>query len=598
MSKEGMSRRGFLRGAALTGAGVLMAGAAVGCSPKAAESGAANAETVSGGGASPAHRWQSEAAAAWRTPIDPIADDQIADGGTFDVVVVGGGQSGTWCARSASMNGASVAVLETQSEADFLYVGGEVGTVNCQWALEHGATEIDKEDFMNELFRRNAGRSNQRLIRDYVYHSGEYLDWALEDLDDPDWLNDPANVHVFSADHSENMVMDPSGYKYYLGTVNFRPAAETGAPTWNWGEKVMKHHRDKAIEDGTQWNWAYRALYLEKDDSGRIAAVIAQKLDDETYHRFTANKGVVLAAGDFSADEDMLRDINDEYRHLAESYGNIEAAAAGSMFGVRNGDGLKMGVWAGGHVEVGPRAGMNTGQVGTGAPWGPGFVILNQSGRRFCDECAGGAEGAGYMIPRQPRGYVVSIADANWREVVEKMPPCHGGIDQTNGVSYNSLESNAAKIDAAQPSSEADENGLFCANTLEELLDAIGIYNDDQKATALAELERFNGFAANGKDEDFAMDPRILKALDTPPFYATVAASDAISMGLCQTAGLDISSEHEVLDEMLAPMPGLYSIGNNSGNRYIVNYATPLSGMSLGFCLTEGMTLGKKLAEA
>ena len=49
---------------------------------------------------------------------------------------------------------------------------------------------------------------------------------------------------------------------------------------------------------------------------------------------------------------------------------------------------------------------------------------------------------------------------------------------------------------------------------------------------------------------------------------------------------------------MLAPMPGLYSIGNNSGNRYIVNYATPLSGMSLGFCLTEGMTLGKKLAEA
>ncbi|MCB7037615.1 FAD-binding protein [Eggerthella sinensis] len=574
--------------------GALAAGTVAGCSPKSASEERAEAKTTSG--VTPEHRWQSEAAAAWRTPMESIPEEQIGDGGSFDVVVVGGGQSGTWCARSASMNGARVAVLEILPEDEFVYVGGEVGTINCQWALDHGAVEIDEEEFMNELFRRNAGRSNQRLVRDYVANSGAYLDWAIEDLNDPDWTNDTANLHVFSADHSESMVMDPSGYKYFIGTINFRPAAEEGAATWNWGEKMMAHHRDQAIADGAQWMWAHKALYLEKDDEGRVVAVVAQNVADESYVRLAVAKGVVLAAGDFSANEDMLRDINDEYRHLAETYGNIEAAAAGSMFGIRNGDGVKMGVWAGGHVEVGPRAGMNTGQVSVSAPWGSGFVILNQNGKRFCDECAGGAEGSGYLIPRQPRGSVVSIADAAWREVAEKMPPCHGGIDQTVGVAHGSMEAATATIASYEIGS--NEGGVFCANTLEELIDLIGIYDDEQKKTALAELERFNEFAAAGKDEDFAMDPRIMKALDTPPFYAVVQASDAIGVGLCQTAGLDISADHEVLDETLNPIPGLYSIGNNSGNRYIVNYATPLSGMSLGFCLTEGMTLGKKLAEA
>ena len=51
-----------------------------------------------------------------------------------------------------------------------------------------------------------------------------------------------------------------------------------------------------------------------------------------------------------------------------------------------------------------------------------------------------------------------------------------------------------------------------------------------------------------------------------------------------------------MLDSDLFPIPGLYSAGNNSGNRYIVNYCTPISGMSLGLCMTEGMLLGKRLA--
>ena len=145
-------------------------------------------------------------------------------------------------------------------------------------------------------------------------------------------------------------------------------------------------------------------------------------------------------------------------------------------------------------------------------------------------------------------------------------------------------------------SSEPSKEGVYCANTFEELLDKIGCYNEEQKANALSEFEKWNQYAEAGLDEDFAMDARIMKPLVTPPFYAVTGNAEDIYVGLCQTAGLDTDFNGCVLDSDLFPIPGLYSAGNNSGNRYIVNYCTPISGMSLGLCMTEGMLLGKRLA--
>ena len=546
--------------------------------------------------ATPENRWQSQAAADWRRAPEPVEESRIADGGEYDVVIVGGGQAGTWCARSCSMNGLKVAVLEAMAEDEFVYVGGEVGHVNSEWALAHGTEKVDEVELLNELNRRNSGRGNQRLIKDWIYHSGELLDWAIEDLGDDEFMENPENVHVYGRDNDTDMVMDASGYKYWLSTLVFRPFSGSGAE-WDWGPKMMTHQRETAVEEGATWMFGHIGCYLEKDAAGKVCAVVAQNIEDESYVRLSASTGVVLAAGDYSANEDMLRDINDEYRHIAETYGDIEYAKASGMLNRREGDGIKLGVWAGGHVEVGPRAGMNNGQADVSAPWGSGFPILNQHGLRFCDEVAGGAEGSGYMIPRQPRGYVASFADANWQDVAKRMPPCHSCIDFTHGVTFDGIDGRVAEVEATKPGDAPNEDtGVYCADTLEELVDLLGIWDEDQKATALAELERYNEMAAAGRDEDFGADARIIKPLDTPPFYAVIAQSDSLVCGLCQTTGLDVDHTHHVLDSTLNAIDGLYAIGNNAGNRYIVQYATPLAGMSLGFCLTEGMLLGKQLA--
>ena len=299
------------------------------------------------------------------------------------------------------------------------YIGGEVGTINNPWALEHGATETDGQDFIREIYRRNAGRSNQRFIRDYVEYSGTLLQEVIEEMG-TDWVEE--NAHVFSCPPNELMVSDPSDYKYYTGTVIFRPPS-MGRTAWAWND-VMHKMAEDAKASGAQWFYSNHAEYLEKDDSGRVVSVIMKNVDDGTYQRVTGTKGIVLCGGDFNGNVDMLRDINDEYRYLAESYGDIELAGALPMFYDRDGSAIAMGVWAGGHIEVGPHAGMNTGQASVSTPWGPGALLLNQKGKRFCDECAGGTEGSGYMAPPPaPRSHRLDC-----RCQLAKHRICHAGM--------------------------------------------------------------------------------------------------------------------------------------------------------------------------
>lgn len=590
-SAGSLSRRSFVGGlgAAIAGAGAM---ALSGCAPqsRAQEKAAAGAPKTD-------HRWQSEAAHAWRTAPEPVAESSLSDGGTYDLVIIGAGQSGTWAARQAGLQGLSCAVIESQGEEEHHYVGGEVGTINSEWALSHGATRIDGEEFLREVFRRNQGRNNQRLIKDYVNHSGRLLDEVIAELGE-EWMG--AHTHVGSCPPDERIVMDPSGYRYFLGTVIFRdPTAALS--DWSWND-VMKRQLALAQEKGVRVLFGHHAEYLEKDEAGRVTGVVAKSRADESFTRLRATKGVILAGGDFAGNVDMLRDLNDEYRNLAEALGDIELAASAPMLLERDGSTIRMGVWAGGHIEVGPHSSMNTGQSGPEAPWGPGSLLLNQNGQRFCDECAGGAEGSAYMVPRQPAGKVVSLIDSNWQDLVYSMPPCHEAVDYRREIGWpttvqamEAVTPDGAPHDVQAYSSVAQ---VYCANTVEELVGAVGVWSPEQQKAALAEIERYRSFTANGKDEDFAKDPRILAVtkLDAAPFYAVVGDTKALNPGLCQTTGLDIDADHHVLDSTMNPIPGLFAVGNNSGNRFIVQYATPLSGMSLGYCLTEGNLLVERIA--
>jgi 3-oxosteroid 1-dehydrogenase len=141
---------------------------------------------------------------------------------------------------------------------------------------------------------------------------------------------------------------------------------------------------------------------------------------------------------------------------------------------------------------------------------------------------------------------------------------------------------------------------LHRADTLDELAADI----DLDPAALRATVDRFNGFARAGVDEDFHRgasandryysDPRAkpnptLGPIEKAPFYAIpVTPSD-----LGTKAGLVTDTGGRVLDHDGNPIPGLYAAGNSAstvmGTRYAGAGATIAPAMVFGFLSGEAI---------
>ena len=125
-------------------------------------------------------------------------------------------------------------------------------------------------------------------------------------------------------------------------------------------------------------------------------------------------------------------------------------------------------------------------------------------------------------------------------------------------------------------------------------------------AVALREtLERFNGFAANGRDDDFGRgesaydryygDPRqrpnpCLGVLRKPPFFAfALVPGDLGTKG-----GLRTDERARVLHDDGTPIPGLYAAGNAAASVMGRGYAG--AGATLGPAMTFGYLAALDLA--
>jgi fumarate reductase flavoprotein subunit len=577
------NRRTFLKGLSATGAmGAIAAAHPASAAPSASENKAA--------------------VKSWRDKPDPIDEKLISDGGSYDVVVVGGGNAGLICARAASIKGASVAVIENQAEKGYVRgVGKDVGTVNSQYALDRGAPRIDEDDFLRELARRNVIRHNPRRASYFVKNSGRIFDWLIKDAP-KGWMDE--NCHVMSCPPRPTVLLEVSGWKFYYGTAVFLNNKKEPYGIERWPE-LLEIHQEKAVSDGAKWFFQHHAEICDVDGSGAVAGVVAKRADGK-YVRFKARKGVALCAGDFSGNSEMVIDILDQIRHEAEARGDLKLVKAGGFGGLaRDGSGIKLGIWAGGHIEIGPRSTMGSGDPGTGV-W---FLQLNGNGERFCDEVAG-------TTLNQPKdSFTTTFMDANWQKVLEMMPPRHGSVDTADSISWANIRK---QLDNVKPGPKqygwkqgrdikfSVQGTLYCANTIGELLEYMDCYKGEARKKALAEIARYNGMCEKGVDEEFGKDRRIIKVtpIKDPPFYGTVSKNDGsgmlggggISAGLVATTGLDTDADGHVLNSDFKPIKGLYAAGNNAGGRYITVYQTPLSGISIGMAMTEGCMLGERLA--
>ncbi|OLT37739.1 3-ketosteroid-delta-1-dehydrogenase [Actinomadura sp. CNU-125] len=301
-------------------------------------------------------------------------------------------------------------------------------------------------------------------------------------------------------------------------------------------------------------------------EDGRVTGAVVER--DGRPLRVRARRGVVIATGGFDHDAELRKE------HLPELGREDFSAGARSNAG----DGIRIGRRIGADLDLMDDAWwMPSIKLPGGSIFPlvterciPRMVIVDQNGERFTNEAA---PYVNFVHAQLEGGHV----------------PAYEIFDATARKRYQ-----FAGIMPGRPfPRDWYTTGLVTkAADLDELARRIGVPADALKAT----VERFNGFARNGRDEDFGRgdsaydhyygDPTLpnpnLDRIGAGPYYAV-----RIEAGDLGTKGGLVTDEHaRVLGADGAPIEGLYATGNASASVMGNEYAG--AGATIGPAITFG----------
>ena len=290
-----VTRRDLFKFTGLAAAGVVGASALAGCAPKTAAETASLADTGSADAGLPAFLQAPE----------PITD--FADTREYDIVVVGAGESGLSAAHSAVAAGAKVACVQNIGTAQTTgNMGASVDTTKTDEAGIQACVAF--------LMEKNAYRSNRKLLEAWARNSYEAVTW---------WADTAAEGGAESKPYDSER--EYNGYTYYLH-----------ANTYNHLEGA---HNDAALAvcdavaaEGVEFFFNSPAVQLYKEGE-RVAGVICET--EEGNVLFKAAKGVILASGDCSGNQEM------------RDYYCPDLRGFKTMSPFRDGMGMMAGIWAG-----------------------------------------------------------------------------------------------------------------------------------------------------------------------------------------------------------------------------------------------------------
>lgn len=587
-----ISRRKFLKGAAGVGVTAAAAGVLGGFALAADDPDAMTGASIAAaeGNASGEASGSGETAAVelpdFLTAPDPIAESEISETLTADVVVVGCGLAGLMAARSASEAGASVIVVEKSTS--YNYRSGQYGICGSTLQKERGM-DFDGNAAVGDLMKEMGYRPDQRLWNYWRDYSGEAFDWLLEPAGDNVEIidmyaktYDPSKITICTVHWPKPDAYDPAeefSPTYPAATLTFIP--DQG--------NILELSYQRCVNSGVDFHFATWAKQLIRpNNTGRVQGVIGQDMDGK-YIKFVANKGVIMAAGDYGSNEKMVT-----YFCGGRTYPTMFTSRDANGATTNIGEGQCMGAWIGAKIEDGPHAPM-THTLGGALGVDP-YLLLNSEGRRFCNEDVAGQQLSSQLY-RQKNSWGWSIFDDNYPDQVELMPCSHGSVNHIlPAEDVPNLAGAVMTIGrSAITSREAVERSCYTANSIEEL--AAMLYSDEAaQKNMIAAVERYNELARKGHDDDYNKSAKRLFPLEKAPFYASKISAG--SMLVC-LGGLSVDPESMlVVDDSMNPIEGLYAVGNNMGGRILQDYPVTIAGASHGTCLTFGYLVGKKCAES
>jgi len=468
-----------------------------------------------------------------------------------DVVVIGSGASGLAAALTAAEGGARVVLFEKQRTP-----GGTSNFFEGIFAVE---SDLQREHYVDysrdEAFRNimeySHWRANPRLVRAIVDESGPTIRWLQKH---------GVGFHGVTI----NMPRSPRTYHIVAGT----------------GLAVVKALVTAAKGLGVDFRLATPVARILKEGP-RVAGVTAE--DDAGDVRVGA-RAVVVASGGFANNRQWIK----KYTGF-ELEGNLLPVGNTDKFG----DGIRM-AWEAGAAEEGVgvlelyRAGPITTEIGGQVEW-PTVqpdLWVDPRGRRFCDESIAFYDtSVGNANAKFKEGYTYSLFDTTVLERLKKE-----GVDKMVNVRTPPVTRLTQFDRELEILFEKGNTDVTVADSVGELARALAM----DPAVLEATVREYNGFCGKGHDDCFAKDPRYLRPLTGPRFYAVKAHT----VFLGTMGGIRINHKTEVLDKNDGVIPGLYAAGFDAGGMYGDSYHVSVaSGSSVGFAFNSGRIAGRSVLD-
>lgn len=444
-----------------------------------------------------------------------------------DVIVIGGGLAGLSAATTVAELGGTVIVLEKMENCggNTMRSGGTLNAVDPERQEKQGIID-SVELYIKNTYESGGGKGDINLIRTLCENSKAARDFISD----------------HGGEWQDNIYLTIGGlWPRSLDAKN--NATETlidpliRAIEKNGGEIIL--------------NCKAEELILEE---GRVVGVKAQHTLDGTNYTFTANKGVVMATGGFSANSEMVSNYN---KKIPENNPTTNSPCA-------TGDGIIMCEAVGAnlvdmeYIQLHPNAGTNvyfTGMI-------ENSIYVNQYGERFVNE-----ESARTKV-------------------------CEAMLNQPGGVGYVIFDSNTineefwSTQDGYQDFVQlAKEGKCGYGETLEELAHSIGVDPKKLRNT----VRKFN-LTVEGLAEDEYGRELLYKKIGDGPFYASIRTAKTHST----LGGVQIDEHAQVLNEKGEGIKGLYACGEVTGG---IHGENRIGGNSLTECVVFGRIAGKSLME-
>lgn len=559
MSKKGISRRDFLKGAAAASLSFGAMGMLSGCTTKQEPSSPAPDETSN--------------AIDWLGSEPEVKDSEITSVVDCDVVVIGAGTAGLFAACSAVEEGADTILIEKFGEE---YGGSGIrdtlAAIGSRQQLENNVNP-NKFDVMTEMYRQSNGYGDQRLYKVWADYSGEAMDWYEDRLSaaglrlrhEIDDHSKAVRYPIYDVGHSLQM-SDTQG--------------EEGATA-----KVLKEY---ATGLGLKIHYNTTLIKLIKEEN-KVVGLIAST--EEGYVRYNAAKGVIVCTGGYSLNKDMLNALQPETVKMT----NINYSYPGSQ-----GDGIKACLWAGAAMDdthasmLFDRGGIKPDQVGCdeqGVLFWMGsqpFLKVDLNGQRFTNE-SGCYDHILHDAFNLPGMTYAMIWDGDYISDMERFDThgCSRMFPHVNGAeSVWPLEFNEAVF-----MSQYREQGIVVsADTIEELAEKLGLPQENLKAT----VDRYNELYDKQEDEDFGKEAFRLSAIRKAPFEGVRMSGGYF---ICTLDGIKINTEMNALTPEGEAIEGLYVAGDCSGGYFDASYPNLLAGCAAGRSVTFGRLAGRIAAK-